>query len=135
MAVQFSWYDRKRGIARYDFVGSWTWAEFYATYVQASLECTLMRQQLGRFDTIADLTCNVAISANILSHITRVAERPRVESDLVIFVTEDRWLNALYTVAAQFSNRVARRYRMASSFEEALDIIARDRQRQGIATA
>lgn len=135
MAVQFSWHDRKQGIARYDFINDWSWAEFYTTYVQASLECTLVRQQLGRFDTIADLTRNAAIPANILSHITRIAERPRVESHLVIFVTEDRWLRALHTVAAQFSNRVARRYRMASSFEEALDIIARDRQHQQIATA
>jgi hypothetical protein len=135
MAVQFTWHDRKQGIARYDFIGDWTWAEFYSTYSQASLECTLMRQQLGRFDTIADLTCNTAVPANILSHITRVAERPRVEAHLVIFVTEDRWLHALYTVAAQFSNRVARRYRMAASFEEGLDIIARDRQRKQIATA
>jgi hypothetical protein len=135
MAVQFSWHDRKQGIARYDFTGNWTWAEFYKTYVDASLECTLVRQQLGRFDTIADLSHSTAIPANTLSHITRVAERPRVESHLVIFVTEDRWLRALHTVAAQFSTRIAQRYRMVSSFEEALDIIARDRKRQQITTA
>lgn len=135
MGVQFSWHNRRDGIARYDFTGDWTWAEFYGAYVPASLECALVRQQLGRFDTIADMTHNTTIPANILSHITRIAERPRVESHLVIFVTEDRWLRALYTVASQFSVRVARRYRMASSLEEALDIITRDRQRQQIATA
>ncbi|MBL8155258.1 MAG: hypothetical protein JNM70_13825 [Anaerolineae bacterium] len=135
MAVQFTWYDRKHGIARYTFIGDWTWAEFYTTYVQASLECTVVRQELGRFDTIADLSRNATIPANILSHITRIAERPRVESNLVIFITDDRWLTALYTVAAQFSSRVARRYRMAASLEEALDIIARDRQRQQVASA
>lgn len=64
MAIKVIWDDETKTILRYDFIGNWTWNEFYAASAEFHAQLDSVDHKV---DTIINLTDSAGMPGNVLS--------------------------------------------------------------------
>jgi hypothetical protein len=125
MPIQVFWEDDAQTIFRYNFESTWTWDELYTAYYQA---IAMEKSVAHRVDVILDMRNSGRVPANALLHIKNISEKQPPNIGLSIFVTTNAFIGSMYTMAARVYGKVAHYFHIAKMPEEALGMIATDRQ-------
>src|SRR5262245_52488528 len=94
MPVHFTWGDPEQRIARYEFVGKWTWDELYTVFHASWDE---VKQLNHIVDSISDMTQTNTIPPSAMTHVRSLAQNRPQNTGLMIFVGA----NAYLTMAMQ----------------------------------
>ncbi len=129
MPVRIHWFDADQTIVYYTFEGKWTWDELYPVYYEA---IAMEKAAPHRVDVILDFLRSDGVPGGALTHLKNISDKQPENIGLSIFVTENRFLNALYSTGAKFYKNIGRYFRLAPSMDEAIRMIAQDR---GVAEA
>lgn len=127
MAVRVYWLDEAKTLVQYDFVGDWTWEEFYPVLEEALV---MEHSVPHRVDVICDFRSAGALPQNPLAHIKTITDRMPPNIGLSIFVTTNRFFNLMYDTAVRFYPKTKRFFVVASTMEEAHAIINEDRMKE-----
>jgi hypothetical protein len=125
MPIQVFWEDDAQTIVRYNFEGTWTWDELYPAYYQA---IAMEKSVTDRVDVILDMRDSGRVPANALLHIKNISEKQPPNIGLSIFVTTNAFVTSMYNMAIRVYSKVAYYFRITKTPEEALAMIAADRQ-------
>jgi hypothetical protein len=127
MPVRVYWLNESKTLIQYDFVGDWTWEEFYPVLEEA----LVMEISVGhRVDVICDFLSAGALPQNALANIKTITDKAPPNIGLSVFVTTNRFFNLMYDTAVRFYPKTKRFFVVASSMEEAHAIIDEDRAKE-----
>jgi hypothetical protein len=127
MPVRVYWLNESKTLIQYDFVGDWTWEEFYPVLEEA----LVMEISVGhRVDAICDFRSTTALPQNALANIKTITDKAPPNIGLSVFVTTNRFFNLMYDTAVRFYPKTKRFFVVASSMEEAHAIIDEDRAKE-----
>lgn len=124
MGIRVCWEDEAHTIVRYDFEGKWTWEELYPVYNQAIAMETSVPY---RVDVILDMRRSQGVPGNALSHLKNISDKQPANIGLSIFVTENKFMLALYNVGCKFYYKIPRYFQVVPSIEAAQEMIAKAR--------
>jgi len=122
MAVRVYWEDELQTIVRYDFEGKWTWEELYPVYDQA---IAMETSAPHRVDIILDMRRSLGVPSNALSHLKNISDKQPANVGASIFVTESKFLLALYNVGCKFYYKIPHYFQVVPTIEAAHEMIAK----------
>lgn len=127
MAVRVYWLDEAKTLVQYDFVGDWTWEEFYPVLEEA----LVMEHSVShRVDVVCDFRSAGALPQNVLVNLKTVTEKAPPNSGLSVFVTTNRFFILTYDTAVKFYPKTRQFYAVAETIEEAHALINAARARE-----
>jgi hypothetical protein len=129
MGVRVYWEDEAHTIVRYDFEGKWTWEELYPVY---NLAIAMETSAPYRVDIILDMRRSQGVPGNALSHLKNISDKQPANVGLSIFVTESKFLLALYNVGCKFYYKIPQYFQVVSTIEAAREMIASARQEKSV---
>ncbi|GAB4513621.1 MAG: hypothetical protein OHK0046_14560 [Anaerolineae bacterium] len=121
MAVMLYWDDDEQTILRFDFEANWTWEDYYRVHPQAR-EMALSKDHTVY--KLVDIQRSTNAPPNALTHLRNLADKQEPNAGITIFVTRNRFLRVLYQTGMALKGNFAKYYRVASTIEEAYDMIA-----------
>lgn len=127
MGIRVYWEDEAHTIVRYDFEGRWTWEELYPVYDEAIAMETSVPY---RVDVILDMRRSQGVPGNALSHLKNISDKQPTNIGLSIFVTENKFLLALYSVGCKFYYKIPYYFQVVPTIEAAHAMIAKSRLQQ-----
>lgn len=123
MAVHVKWWDDTRTILHYQFVGHWTWEEYWSAIEQARKYSV----DEMRVDIVADFIETGMVPGSALTHLRKaVATRPP-NRGIVVVVGTNIVVRSLISMSKPLLPR-AMRFDIVDTLEEALDIIYAEQQ-------
>jgi hypothetical protein len=127
MAVRVYWLDEAKTLLNYEFVGDWTWEEFYPVLEEAH---AMSYSVSHRVDAICDFRSTTALPQNALANLKTITDKAPVNSGLSVFVTTSRFFTSMYDTAVKFYPKTRRYFVVAATMEEAHAIINEDRMKE-----
>ena len=128
MPITFEWYDKKRNIIINTIEGYWTWHEG----MEVVDGIIALSKQAERVDTIVDMReSNTIVPSGALHYMPIIVKKvsQRLPNWGISVIVSNHWLvAALLKISAAFSDEIKRRYRITDTIENALAIIATDRE-------
>ena len=124
MPVSFTWGDPEKRIARYEFVGKWTWEELYTVFHASWNEVVQLDHIV---DSISDMTQTNSIPPSAMTHVRSLAQNRPQNTGLMILVGANTYLTmAMQTFRKLYEGTLKRDLDMvfAKSLDEAHAIIA-----------
>jgi hypothetical protein len=121
MAVTVNWVNPQRTLIKYDFSGRWTWGELYTAllrgrYLQDSVDHTVYM--------IFDMRSSAEIPDNAISQVRRFIQYVGNNSGLHVVIADNIVAKFFTNLFLRFyPGGLNRRYRMATSIDEALLLI------------
>lgn len=125
MDIKLSWYDDNKTILVYIIEGQWDWQVLYNVYQQGLL---LKRSVAHRVDVIVDIRASGRLPQDCISHARMIAHEQPPNGGISIIVTQDRFVHILYQAARRIDGQIRDYFRIASTPEEALMLIASCKQ-------
>jgi len=128
MTISTSWFDPDKTIARYEFVGQWTWEEFEV----AVREINLMLDSVPhRVDVIIDFSQSPGEPPRgVLSHIRGGTLNAPANWGGGVFVGISPFLRVLFNTFTRIEPKLSRRYAIADTAEAARALIVQRRAAQ-----
>lgn len=125
MTIITSWVDSEKTIARYDFVGRWTWEEMMV----AIKEMYVMLDSVPHMvDIIIDLSQSPSEPPRgMLAHLRTGTMEARANWNSGIFVGVSPFVRVLINTFRRVEPGLAKRYAVANTVDEALTIILKRR--------
>ena len=133
MPVHFTWDDPEKRIARYEFVGKWTWDELYAAF-HASWDEVVQLNHI--IDLISDVTQSNNIPPSAMTHVRSLTQHRPENTGLMIIVGANTYMTvAMQTFRKLFEGTLKRDMDLlfAKSLDEAHAIIAEKQAERGAA--
>jgi hypothetical protein len=124
MSIHLYWEDNEHSLLRYDFVGKWTWGDFYPALAQG-LKMEML--SVNRVDVLMDMRQSGSIGDGALAHIRKIADRQPPNVGLMVVITPSKFLTALFQAAIRSYPDVALYVRLAATESEARAIISASR--------
>jgi hypothetical protein len=124
MPVHFLWDDPEKTILRYEFIGKWTWEELYET-IHASWD--EVKQLDYIVDSIGDVSGTDGVPPSVITHVRSLSQNRPENTDLMVFVGANAYLNAIMQTFSQISQNILRRdinIVMAKTLDEARELVA-----------
>ena len=132
MAVNVIWDDAGKTILRYDFVGNWTWDEFFVAAAEFHAQLESVEHKV---DTVINLLESAGIPGNTLSHVYSALQRQHPnDSGLNVIVSKAMIIQTLLNVFKRAYNSLPMQVelQLVSTLEEARVKCAEYRARKGI---
>lgn len=121
MSVQADWFDtEQKNIIRYEFVGSWTWDDFYTAMNHVN---ELMATVDHTVYIIIDFRQGRGVPGGALTHMRSNTLRAADNWGGGVFVGINGFLKAIVNTFVQVYPRLGNRYQTAESIEEAVMVI------------
>lgn len=124
MPVSVQWYDEEQHIILYTFEGQWTWEELHGVLNEVS---TMMGSVNHRVDAIIDLSSSRFVPSNALLKMRIESDQPSPNWGIGVFVQAGTFINALLETFKRLNRTVSQRYFIANSIDEAIEMIAKER--------
>ena len=126
MTIITSWMDSEKTIARYEFVGRWTWEEM--TVAIKEMYAMLDSVPHG-VDIIIDLSRSPSEPPRgMLAHLRTGTMEARVNWNSGVFVGVSPFVRVLINTFRRVEPGLAKRYAVANTVDEALSIILKRRE-------
>ena len=128
MTIITGWLDSEKTIARYEFVGRWTWEEMTV----AIKEMYAMLDSVPHaVDIIIDLSQSPSEPPRgMLAHLRTGTMEARANWNSGIFVGVSPFVRVLINTFRRVEPGLAKRYAVANTIDEACDVIAKRRATQ-----
>lgn len=129
MPVTIDWYDEPQRILVQRFIDYWTLNEYFAT--QPDVE-RFFRSTTDRVDVLLDLlTAKHFLPPNVMLYVQQIVKQASFSYPnwgLAVFISTWRMNQMLYNIGSRISREYRQHVRLCPSYEEALALIAADRQ-------
>lgn len=125
MSIEIQWLEDQDNILLWDFQGAWTLQDF-----RDGTDYTIsIIDEVKRYDIILDMTHGITPRFPMVAF-QRILKRPIIKRDLVVLVTNERFLLAAIQVLKKIKtpNLSSKRLAVVSSMDEALESIHLNRQ-------
>ena len=126
MAVSVQWFDEEKTLLKYEFIGIWTWEEFYPVLDEAH---AMANSVAHRVDAICDFRSTTSLPENALANLKKITEKAPPNSGLSVFVTTSRFLTLMYDTAVKFYPKTKQFFVVAPTMDEAHACIREARTR------
>ncbi len=121
MSIELFWEDDAKTILRFNFVGGWTWDDYYPLHEQGNQ----MAQAIPHIvHSIVDLRQNRSVPTNTITHLTNIANRQIPNAGLKVIITNNRFLHILHSTGVKIDANYARYFQVVSCEEDAHECIA-----------
>ncbi|MEO0595432.1 MAG: hypothetical protein AAF126_04925 [Chloroflexota bacterium] len=125
MPIRIFWLDEtKKDILQYEFVGKWTWDDFFPIYEEALV---LEKEQPHRVDVILDFRQSATIPPNALTHIKSITYKLPDNIGLSIFVTKNHFFQVMHDMAVSIYPPTKQYFVVVKTIEDAHASIMADR--------
>ncbi len=121
MSIELLWEDDAKTILRFNFVGSWTWDDYYPLHEKAEQMAAAMPHIVH---SMVDLRQNRSVPTNVITHLTNIANRQASNAGLTVLITNNRFLQMIHNTGAKIDANYARYFQIVSSEEAAYECIA-----------
>lgn len=119
MAVQINWGNEQKTFTVFEFIGSWTWEEYYAA---RDAGVKMVNTVDHTVNIIVDISQSSVFPQNMLTHFrSSVNQAPR-PFDLCVIVSQSRFIEALVNVLSRL--KLMTKFRLVKTREEAIKILA-----------
>lgn len=129
MPVTLTWYDEPQRILLRQFIGKWTVNEYLAD--QDAVR-QIFTSTPDRIDVLLDLlTADHFLPPNVMSHVQQIVQDASYSFPnwgLAVFISKWRMNQVLYSIGSRVSREYRQHVRLTASYEDALRLIAADRQ-------
>ncbi|MFN8372260.1 MAG: hypothetical protein U0694_05210 [Anaerolineae bacterium] len=136
MAVKVFWFDPKHTILAFEFYGKWVWEEVYTAVDEAHR----LTQSVDYMYYVLVMPCDVEaqqhIPPNIIAHFPVLARRvaPNVVLDIIVLHGLIAfWRNLFQSIKSMYPI-LAQPFDLATSQEEALQMIQQHKERNAVAS-
>lgn len=117
MAVQISWGNEHKTFTVFEFIGTWTWEEYYAARDKG---VSMVNSVDHTVNIIVDISQSSFFPQNMLTHFrSSVNQAPR-PFDLCVIVSQSRFVEALVNVLSRL--KLMTKFRLVKTRDEALEI-------------
>ncbi|HEX2908469.1 MAG TPA: hypothetical protein VHO69_16475 [Phototrophicaceae bacterium] len=121
MAIQVKWLDDDKKTVVREFVGAWTWEEFYASQDEVNV---LLRSVDYNVHQIMDFRqASRALPANTLTHIGHSGKAVPPNRGKSIVVVQNAFFKQMYGLLDRIFPSVTERVVLVATFEEALETL------------
>lgn len=117
MSVRVFWYSDEKRILHYEFVAHWTWQDYYDVLPQGR---DLMREVGHNVCILNDMRESLYVPSNFLHRAKSVIDTRPPNTGLVVFVTTNAFLTAMYRSLIRLYPDLAEQYTLVPDFDEAL---------------
>jgi hypothetical protein len=125
MTIITSWVDEEHTIARYEFIGRWTWDEMKVAIQEMY---AMMDSVPHQVDIIIDLSRSSSEPPRgMLAHLRAGTMEARNNWNSGVFVGVSPFVRVLLTTFRRLQPRLAKRYNVANTVAEAQTMILRRR--------
>lgn len=125
MSIQIRWFDEKKSIVHYEFVGVWTWEDLHLVLNKA----TEMGLSVSHpIDAIVDLTRNGSTPMGALLNLRQITSWEAVTWNTAVLIGANPVTRGVIATFRGLYPRLGARYHTANSIPEAVEIIRRRRQ-------
>ncbi len=129
MPVTIDWYDKSQRILVQKFIDHWTMNEYFAT--QPDVE-QFFKSTSERVDVLLDLlNARHFLPPNVMFYVQQIVKQASFNYPnwgLAVFISTWRMNQTLYNIGSRVSRDYRQHVRLCPSYEEALALIATDRQ-------
>src|SRR5215212_4657593 len=120
------WLDESKRILLWVFEGKWGWAEFYESMTIAH---QLIRDVApDRVDIVALFVTSPALPPNAISNIKQISLQSPENWLLTVIVGAGPFINTMVSIGRRANKNLADKYATADTIEDALALIAEQRQ-------
>lgn len=131
MTIKVIWdNDETKTILRYDFIGNWTWNEFYAASAEFHAELDRVNHKV---DTIINLTGSTGMPGNVLSHAYSAFQNQHPnDTGLNVIVSKGMLIQILVNTFSRVYSNFTENFEihLVSSLEEARNYLSERRALQ-----
>lgn len=121
MGVNVFWVNDDKTIVQYDFIGRWTWEDFYPAYEEAlRMEASVTH----RVDVIINLLESRSIPPNALSHLKNITDKQPDNIGVSVLVTTHRFVKVMYDMGVKFYPKMRQYFAIVETMDEAFETIA-----------
>ncbi|HEX2908470.1 MAG TPA: hypothetical protein VHO69_16480 [Phototrophicaceae bacterium] len=121
MAIQARWLDNDKKTVVREFVGAWTWEEFYASQTEVN---DLLRSVAYNVHQIMDFRqASHVLPANTLTHIGHSGKAVPPNRGKSIVVVQNTFFKQMYGLLDRIFPTVTERVILVATLEEALEAI------------
>ena len=126
--IAVEWLEEKQRILLWVFEGKWGWTEFYESMTIAH---QMIREAApDRVDIVALFLTSPSLPPNVISNIKQVSLQSPENWLLTVIVGAGPFINAMVGIGRRANRNLADKYAIASTIEDALKLIAEQRQSQ-----
>lgn len=126
--IAVEWLEEKQRILLWVFEGKWGWTEFYESMTIAH---QMIREAApDRVDIVALFLTSPSLPPNVISNIKQVSLQSPENWLLTVIVGAGPFINAMVGIGRRANRNLADKYAIASTIEDALKLIAEQRQPQ-----
>lgn len=126
MSITVFWDETDSHVIRWEFVGHWTWEEYFTAYQRSNEMC--FSRSPARVDMIADISRAPALPQNALSNIGRASLKGPDNWGISVVVGANPFINAMIHAGKLAYRTAATKYFTAKTVHEALVIIHQQRE-------
>jgi hypothetical protein len=126
MGVTIQWDNAEKTVLRYDFMGRWTWDEFYAAYDIAK---PMILSVTHKVDFILNPTDDVSRNytpPNIMTHMLSIARKALPNTGKCVSISRGTFSRVLLSMVSKVNPKISEQYVFADSLEEARALLAKD---------
>ncbi|MFN8527638.1 MAG: hypothetical protein U0670_03400 [Anaerolineae bacterium] len=120
MPVNGEWLDEARTIWQYNFIGRWTWEEFYAVSTRMHEEFRTLEH---RIDMIANFEQSERIPAGAISEVSNITQTAPPNWGCAVVIGANMLIRSLVSVFGRVFSQWKDKYIVARDQEEALQRI------------
>ena len=120
MTITVRWADDAHSIIYYEYVGKWTWEEYYRAGDEA---VALAQAGTQRVSVIGDFRKSSFLPDSALSGFRRSLQTTRLEFDIVVLMFSSEFMQRLLDVFSRLYNVQKIKIFTAHSLEEAINTI------------
>lgn len=106
MPVQFIWDNPEKTIARYNFVGNWTWEETYKAFHHSWEEIEKLPYVI---DSISDFTQSNTVPSGVMTHLRTLAQNRPENTRWMVFVGANPYLSMIVQNFNQLYHTILKR--------------------------
>jgi hypothetical protein len=120
MPITVDWFDTEQTIVRYEFLGRWSWTELHTAVDEVQ---DMLASVDHRVDIIIDVSQNVGIPSGAIIQMKSGSMKANKNWGMGVFVGTGAFINALITSFTRIYPKMAERYAIAMSIDEAQKLI------------
>ena len=120
MSVTVKWYDSTHRILQYNFIGDWTWDEYYSALAEGR---TMEKTAGHEVCTLNDMRQTTHIPDDFIEHARQVSLTRPISTVISVYINPDYHFAGIYEVLCRLYPDTRLLYPLVNTEEEAVALI------------